>query len=214
MINRSKEIRCLNSFKEFVKDTTYFIEYLANTSQHFLRNIRKGFYTEDLVDLYFCYLLLEETFSLFLAMVHELDQSVGRIVLALKKKHMLENCIIVFSTDNGGPAAGFNQNAASNWPLKGVGIWLINTNMNECNLFRFIISYFSVFYIVKNLFNRWSNYFCLNVPSVISNQTYFWPGITRTIKLHRNFSIFLEQHTNRKPSGTDRNEKLIKVIKF
>ena len=25
-----------------------------------------------------------------------------------------------FTTDNGGPAAGFNLNAASNWPLKGV----------------------------------------------------------------------------------------------
>jgi arylsulfatase B len=53
-------------------------------------------------------------------MVHELDKSVGHIVQALKDRDMLQNSIIVFSTDNGGPAAGFNQNAASNWPLKGV----------------------------------------------------------------------------------------------
>ena len=33
---------------------------------------------------------------------------------------MLEDSIIVITTDNGGPAAGFNQNAASNWPLRGV----------------------------------------------------------------------------------------------
>lgn len=33
---------------------------------------------------------------------------------------MLENSIIVFTTDNGGPAEGFNFNAASNWPLRGV----------------------------------------------------------------------------------------------
>jgi arylsulfatase B len=33
---------------------------------------------------------------------------------------MLKNSIIVFSTDNGGPAAGFNLNAASNFPLRGV----------------------------------------------------------------------------------------------
>lgn len=33
---------------------------------------------------------------------------------------MLENSIIIFSTDNGGPAAGFNINAASNYPLRGV----------------------------------------------------------------------------------------------
>lgn len=39
---------------------------------------------------------------------------------ALKKQEMLENSIVIFSTDNGGPAAGFNLNAASNWPLRGV----------------------------------------------------------------------------------------------
>lgn len=49
-----------------------------------------------------------------------MDESVGQVVQALDKAKMLENTIIVFSTDNGGPAAGFNINAASNWPLKGV----------------------------------------------------------------------------------------------
>lgn len=53
-------------------------------------------------------------------MVHELDVSVGKLVKSLSDKKMLENTIIVFSSDNGGPADGFNQNAASNWPLKGV----------------------------------------------------------------------------------------------
>jgi arylsulfatase A-like enzyme len=56
----------------------------------------------------------------FLAMVYHLDLSVGDIVEALSKRNMLENSVIIFSTDNGGPAAGFNLNAASNYPLRGV----------------------------------------------------------------------------------------------
>lgn len=56
----------------------------------------------------------------FAAMMFHLDQSVGAIVEALAKARILSNSIIIFSTDNGGPAAGFNLNAASNFPLRGV----------------------------------------------------------------------------------------------
>ncbi|KAG4069818.1 hypothetical protein HA402_006833 [Bradysia odoriphaga] len=56
----------------------------------------------------------------FAAMMSILDESVGAVVTALKKQNMLRNSIIIFSTDNGGPAEGFNLNAASNWPLRGV----------------------------------------------------------------------------------------------
>ncbi|KAJ8969203.1 hypothetical protein NQ314_001874 [Rhamnusium bicolor] len=56
----------------------------------------------------------------FAAMLSRLDYSVGEVVKALKNKNMLGNSIIVFTTDNGGPAAGFNLNAASNYPLRGV----------------------------------------------------------------------------------------------
>ena len=38
---------------------------------------------------------------------------------ALKAQGMYENSIIVFSTDNGGPADGVNGNAACNYPLRG-----------------------------------------------------------------------------------------------
>jgi len=53
-------------------------------------------------------------------MLSKLDQSVGQVVEALHKRNMLQDSIIIFSSDNGGPAAGFNLNAASNWPLRGV----------------------------------------------------------------------------------------------
>ena len=53
-------------------------------------------------------------------MVTKLDESVGLIVQQLQKQKMLNESIIIFSTDNGGPAEGFNLNHASNWPLRGV----------------------------------------------------------------------------------------------
>ncbi|XP_035226426.1 arylsulfatase B-like isoform X3 [Stegodyphus dumicola] len=58
--------------------------------------------------------------KIFAGMVSAMDDSVKAIVSALEAKNMLNNSIIVFTTDNGGPAAGFNNNAASNWPLRGV----------------------------------------------------------------------------------------------
>lgn len=83
-------------------------------------------------------------------MMTHLDMSVGAIVKSLEEANMLKDSIVVFSTDNGGvysivqqyfsswvhpdkylhfdsnimitigPAEGFNLNAASNWPLRGV----------------------------------------------------------------------------------------------
>ena len=48
-------------------------------------------------------------------MMYELDTAVGRIVSTLNDNNMLNNTIIVFSTDNGGP-----RGAQSNWPFRGV----------------------------------------------------------------------------------------------
>lgn len=49
----------------------------------------------------------------FSASVHHLDLCVGAIVEALQQADMLQNTIIIFSTDNGGPTA-----SASNFPLR------------------------------------------------------------------------------------------------
>ena len=62
----------------------------------------------------------------FAGMLTKLDESVGSVVSALTEADMLRNSIIVFTTDNGGPAAGFNLNHASNWPFRGVSNNFIN----------------------------------------------------------------------------------------
>ncbi|XP_052794795.1 arylsulfatase B-like [Mya arenaria] len=58
--------------------------------------------------------------KLFAGMVSTLDDSVGEIVRNLEDRGMLDNSVILFTTDNGGPANGFNDNAANNFPLRGV----------------------------------------------------------------------------------------------
>ncbi|XP_041472305.1 arylsulfatase I-like [Lytechinus variegatus] len=56
----------------------------------------------------------------YAAMVAALDDSIGNITETLKESALYENTLIVFTTDNGGPAHGFDYNYASNWPLRGV----------------------------------------------------------------------------------------------
>lgn len=51
-------------------------------------------------------------------MVAALDDAVGNVTAALDAKGLLDNTLIIFSTDNGGPASGFDMNHACNWPLR------------------------------------------------------------------------------------------------
>jgi arylsulfatase A-like enzyme len=51
-------------------------------------------------------------------MVAALDDSVGEVARALRNSGLMDNTIIVFSTDNGGPANGYDGNAACNYPLR------------------------------------------------------------------------------------------------
>lgn len=51
----------------------------------------------------------------YAGMISAVDEAVGKIVAALKEKGMLENTLILFSSDNGGPAPG---RVTSNGPLR------------------------------------------------------------------------------------------------
>ncbi|XP_053408651.1 arylsulfatase B-like isoform X4 [Mercenaria mercenaria] len=56
---------------------------------------------------------------IFAGMAAALDDSVGEVARALRNNGLMDNTIIVFSTDNGGPANGYDGNAACNFPLRG-----------------------------------------------------------------------------------------------
>ena len=48
---------------------------------------------------------------------------------------MWDETLLVFLSDNGGPAAGFNDNMASNWPLRGMKrtLWQVGAGLRVCS---------------------------------------------------------------------------------
>ena len=92
--------------------------YLAHLAVHSANTYSPLQAPQDAIDRHSY--IKDENRRKFSGMLYKLDESVGKVVEALNKKKILQDCIIVFTTDNGGPAAGFDLNHASNWPLRGV----------------------------------------------------------------------------------------------
>lgn len=57
---------------------------------------------------------------IYAAMVTKLDESVGDIVDSLRQHNLLQDSVILFTSDNGAPSLGEHANRGSNFPLRGV----------------------------------------------------------------------------------------------
>jgi arylsulfatase A-like enzyme len=90
--------------------------YLAYQSVHSPREVPdsyKNAYADTISDN------IRRTFA---GMVSAMDEGIGNVTNALRAKGMLDNSVIVFSTDNGGPTPdtpGGDYAGSSNYPLRG-----------------------------------------------------------------------------------------------
>ncbi|XP_077512471.1 arylsulfatase B-like isoform X2 [Amblyomma americanum] len=62
----------------------------------------------------------ERNRTVYAGMVDAMDQSIGSVFQALSEAGMLDNTVVVFSSDNGGAPWGLHASRSFNWPLRGV----------------------------------------------------------------------------------------------
>lgn len=72
------------------------------------------------VEVHYIYFKCFQLKLLILLQISILDDSIGKVVNALKEKQMLENSVILFFCDNGAPIVIDHSNGGSNSPFKGV----------------------------------------------------------------------------------------------
>ncbi|KAL6953787.1 N-acetylgalactosamine-4-sulfatase, partial [Sarracenia purpurea var. burkii] len=111
----------VNIIKSHDRKTPLFLE-LSHVAVHALKGNILQVRDEKKNDEDFKYIADQQRRRL--AGIHQaLDESVGKVIEALKETDLLENSVVLFMSDNGGatedPMWNF-ENSASNWPLRGV----------------------------------------------------------------------------------------------
>ncbi|XP_077523892.1 arylsulfatase I-like isoform X2 [Amblyomma americanum] len=66
----------------------------------------------------------EKNRTIFAGMLDSMDQSIGQVFRTLYESRMLENAVIVFTSDNGGIPGGSHGSRSINWPLRGAKVTL------------------------------------------------------------------------------------------
>ena len=64
-------------------------------------------------------LIADEKRRTFAGMLSAVDEGIGNVTDALKARGALDNTVVVFTTDNGGPTTTGDGVGARNWPLRG-----------------------------------------------------------------------------------------------
>ncbi|XP_073999826.1 arylsulfatase B-like isoform X2 [Rhodnius prolixus] len=144
-------------------DSPLFL-YLAHLAPH-TGNMRDPFQAPDELVAKFSHIEDPER-RVYAAMVSKLDESVGEVVSALRARHMLDNSVIVFLSDNGAPTHGIHSNRGSNYPFRGIknsaweggnrgvaAVWspLIKKPQRVANQLMYITDWMPTFYSLAGL---------------------------------------------------------------
>lgn len=103
----------------------------------------------------------EEQRTLFAGMIDTVDESVGKLFATLQEEGMLDNAVVLFSSDNGGTPFGDHSSRSFNWPLRGMkmSVWegstrvpafvwspLLNEKQRVSNQLMHLTDLFTTFY--------------------------------------------------------------------
>lgn len=105
----NEAVRLVEDKQERGDDTPWFM-YLAYQAVHFPGQVPQRY-----SDMYRDVFPDDENRMQYAGMLTDLDESVGKVLDAVNKAGQLENTVVVFTTDNGGPV----RKGASNAPLRG-----------------------------------------------------------------------------------------------